>query len=85
MTTQSHLLTCQAMSDADLDAYIVECGEHFLKAHAEGDMAGAQKWLDLEVEAARSRSPEQVRRMEEDYFSYEGELARRAAFVRSLC
>ena len=84
MTTQAHLLTRQALIDEELEAHIVDCGKRLAKAHAEGDTAAAREWLSLETEAIAARSPAQVRRMEECYFSAEGERARREAYLRSV-
>lgn len=72
------------MTDAELEQHIVDCGRHFLKAHAEGDMVLAREWLYREMDALRSRSPEQVARMEACYFAQQGEMGRLRAAERSV-
>lgn len=54
----------QDLSDAELEQHIVDCGKHFVKAHELGDIALAQEWLAHQTEAAMSRSPAQIARME---------------------
>lgn len=72
MTHQAH----QNLTDAELELHIVDCGRLFLKAHWEGDMPLARHWLAEEIKAVRARLPAQVARMEDCFFSYEGEQAR---------
>lgn len=72
------------MSDVEREVHIQACGRHIEAAHRAGDMATARLWLQAEMLAVKERSPAQVARMEEDYFSTEGERARRAAAARAL-
>lgn len=79
MTHQAHL----SLTDAELEAHIADCGRLFLKAHGEGDMPLARHWLAEQSRAVASRSPAAVARMEDCYFSYEGEQARMDAQRRA--
>lgn len=71
------------LTDAELEAHIADCGRLFLKAHTEGDMALARRWLAEQTKAVQSRSPAAVARLEDCYFSAEGERARLDAHRRS--
>ncbi|MDQ0082908.1 hypothetical protein J2W35_003267 [Variovorax boronicumulans] len=70
------------MTDAEREAHIVDCGRLMKKAYDEGDMAGARRWLDLQNDAIRARTPRQVARMEGCYFAQQGDLARQRALQR---
>lgn len=72
------------MTDAELELHIKHCGEHFLKAHADGDMPLARDWLARQTEAVLSRSPAQAARMEACYFAAQGADARTIAHERSV-
>ena len=71
------------MTDAEREAHIKSCGLLMLKAHHEGDAAGARHWLELQNEAIRARTPRQIARMEDCYFADEGDKARAAAERRA--
>lgn len=72
------------MSDDERERHIKDCGLLMLKAHAEGDFAARDRWLAMQNEAIRNRSPEMVARLEDCYFAGEGDKARRAAQRRSI-
>lgn len=67
------------MTDAEREAHIKSCGLLLIKAHREGDVEGARKWLQLQNEAIAGRSPRQVALMEDCYFASMGDQAREAA------
>ena len=71
------------MDDRELEAHIVDCGEHMLRAYAEGNRLAAAQWLALQNEAIASRSPEQVARMESCFFSERGASDRAALKARA--
>lgn len=61
------------------ELHIAECGRRINAAYRAGNHTDARRWLDLQTQAVKARSPEQVARMEREYFSEEGEQARIAA------
>lgn len=71
------------MTDAEREAHIADCGRLMQKAYGEGDHAGARRWLELQAEAIRARTPRQVARMEGCYFAQQGDLVRAAALRRA--
>lgn len=66
------------MTDAEREAHIVDCGLLMQKAYAEGDHVGARRWLELQAEAIRARTPAQVARMEANHFTAHGGQRRAA-------
>jgi hypothetical protein len=54
------------MTDAELELHIQACGSQMRLAHSEGRRADALDWLRRQNDAIKARSPEQVRRMEEE-------------------
>ena len=72
-------------SDADeLEHRIRECGENMLAAYTAGDRMTATQWLELQRVAIKSRSPEQVVKLETEkglrpgcYFTEQGEADRK--------
>jgi hypothetical protein len=80
MTFQPH--QAAGMTDAEREAHIVDCGLLMQKAYEEGDVAAARRWLDLQNDAIRSRTPRQVARMEGCYFALQGDLARAESLRR---
>lgn len=70
-----------SLTDAELEAHIVDCGQEFLKAHAAGNMELARHWLLRQTQAVDSRSPQQVERMERCYFCEQGDLSRAWSMV----
>ncbi len=50
-----------------------------LAAYAAGDRMTAAQWLELQRQAIKSRSPEQINRMEACYFTEQGEADRKAS------
>jgi hypothetical protein len=70
------------MTDDEREAHILALGDQMRQAAAAGDTAEARRLLALEVAAIKARSPAQVWRMEDCYFSEQGALARRIAQVR---
>jgi hypothetical protein len=70
------------MNDQEREAHIADCGRLFIKAHSEGDMVAARRWLELQAEAVKARTPQQVARMESCYFAAEGDRSRTAAMER---
>ena len=71
------------MTDQEREAHIKSCGLLMMKAHREGDVAGAREWLRLQTQAINDRTPEQIARMEGCYFVEQGQQARDAAQERS--
>jgi hypothetical protein len=67
------------MNDREREAHIKSCGLLMMKAHREGDTAGAREWLRLQTEAINARTPRQIALMEGCYFCETGEEARRFA------
>ena len=61
------------------ELHIAACGRRINAAYRAGDHTKARQWLDLQTQAVKARSPQQVARMEREYFSEEGERARLAA------
>ena len=53
------------MTDEQREALIADYGQNMLAAHARGDIEQAKRWLDLEYQAIKQRSPEQKARMAE--------------------
>lgn len=82
MTFQPH--QAAHMTDAEREVHIADCGRLMQKAYDEGDHAAARRWLELEIEAIRARTPRQVARMEGCYFARQGDLARAAALRRAV-
>lgn len=82
MTFQPH--QAAVMTDAEREAHIVDCGRLMQKAYEEGDPAAARRWLELQNEAIRARTPRQVARMEGCYFAQQGDLTRAAALRRAV-
>ena len=80
MTFQPH--QSAGMTDAEREAHIVDCGRLMQKAYGEGDPAAARRWLELQNEAIRARTPRQVARMEGCYFAQQGDLARAESLRR---
>lgn len=70
------------MTDSEREAHIADCGRLMKKAYDEGDHAGARRWLELQNEAIRARTPRQVARMEGCYFAQQGDLARQRSLQR---
>lgn len=62
--------------------FIAECGRQINVAYRAGDHKTARRWLDLQTQAVKARSPAQVARMERCYFSEEGVRARHAAMLK---
>jgi len=71
------------VTDEEREAHIKSCGLLLLKAHREGDLEAAKRWLALQTEAIKARSPRQIARMEGCYFAEQGDLAREAAHGRA--
>lgn len=79
----SHLQR-NAMTDAELEQHIQDCGRHMLEAMAQGNRQAADEWLQAQTVAINSRSPAQVARMEAErgllpepcYFDTQGEIDR---------
>lgn len=71
------------MTDEEREEHIKSCGLLLLKAHREGDIEGAKRWLELQNEAVKARTPRQIARMEGCYFAEEGDRARQAAQGRA--
>ena len=42
----------------------MDCGQHMLRAYAEGNRLAAEQWLALQNEAIASRSPAQIQARE---------------------
>lgn len=70
------------MTSLELENHITDLGVLMQKAYAEGDVAAAREWMQRRTEAIKSRTPEQVARMEADrglapcYFHESGQQAR---------
>jgi hypothetical protein len=64
------------MTDFELEQHISDLGRLIEKAFAEGDRAAAVAWSNARTAAIKARSPEQVARMEQDYFGECGERDR---------
>lgn len=64
------------MNDFELEQHISDLGRLIEKAYAEGDRASAVAWSDARTAAINARSPDQVARMEEDYFGACGDRDR---------
>jgi hypothetical protein len=71
-------------TDAEREAHIADCGRLMQKAYSEGDPAAARRWLEMQNEAIRARTPRQVARMEGCYFAQQGDLARADALRRAV-
>lgn len=67
------------MTDAERETFIEAAGRRFVAAHSAGDMETARLWLAEQTLAVKERTPAQVARLEQCYFSAEGEKARLAA------
>lgn len=52
------------MTDAELEQHIADLGRLIEKAFAERDRTAARAWAAARADAIKSRSPEQVERME---------------------
>jgi hypothetical protein len=72
------------MTDAEREAHIADCGRLMQKAYSEGDPAAARRWLEMQNEAIRARTPRQVARMEGCYFAQQGDLARAESLRRAV-
>lgn len=70
------------MNDNEREVHIKSCGQLLLKAHAAGDIEGARRWLRLQNEAIKARSPQMVAQLEDCYFCDMGDLARIEALAR---
>lgn len=70
------------MTDSELELHISSLAVLIEKAMAEGDTAMARSWMEARTAAIKSRTPEQVARMEADrglapcYFHESGQQAR---------
>ncbi len=70
------------MTDEDREAQILAAGRHMEAAYAAGDRPTARAYLIYQESLIAGRSPAAVAEMEREYFSEEGERARRAAFLK---
>lgn len=70
------------MTDQEREDFIACCGKRFVAAHAAGDYEGAQVWLAAQTKEVLARSPQQVERMEQCYFSEQGAQARMQSMIR---
>lgn len=55
-----------SMTDAELEAHILDCGRLMLEAMAAGNRQEADEWLQAQAYAIKCRSPEKVREMERE-------------------
>jgi hypothetical protein len=77
-------------TDLEREQHIQDCGHRMELAMQLGDRKQAREWMDLQHQAIKARSEAQKARMERviddglDYFSTEGQRARRMLDARGL-
>lgn len=57
-------MTMNPMTDEEREAHIHDCGRLMLESMAQDNRQAAEEWLQAQTLAIKSRSPEQVARME---------------------